>query len=103
MSLPVFKHPKALNDLEHYALYIGRDNPEAAFRFLEAAERTFAVIGTTPFIGPATRFRDKRLRGLRSWRVAGFANYLIFYQVDADCIRIVRVIHGAMNLEQELL
>jgi toxin ParE1/3/4 len=102
MTLPVFKRPQVFEDLENYAYYIGLDNPDAAERFLDAAEKSFAFIGRTPFIGPERAFRDKRLQGIRFWRIAGFENFLIFYRVEEDRIDILRVIHGAMDLETEL-
>ena len=103
MNLPVYKHPEALDDVFHYAEFIGRDNPDAAERFFVAARESFAFIGNNPLIGPARKFRDIRLLGLRSWRIDGFKNHLVFYRIKSERVEIIRVIHGAMDLEQELL
>jgi len=71
----VVKRERVFRDLQACALYIGQDNPDAAERFLDAAETAFKTIGKTPFIGRLRSFSDKRLRGLRSWRMPDFGNY----------------------------
>jgi plasmid stabilization system protein ParE len=40
---------------------------------------------------------DLRPPGLRSWRVDGFENWLVFYVIKTE-IEIVRVRHGMMDL-----
>lgn len=102
MPLPIIKRAQAFQDLEDYALYIGWDNLDAAERFIQAAERTFVILASTPLIGPARNFRNRKLSGLRSWRIAGFENYLVFYRVKNGQLDILRIIHGAMDLEKEL-
>jgi toxin ParE1/3/4 len=93
----------AIQDLKDHGTFIRQDNPDAAERFIEGAERSFDVLAQTPLIGPARAFKSRKLRGLRSWRIHGFENYLVFYCVSDDQIDIVRVLHGAMDLEREFL
>ncbi len=92
----------AIQDLKDYATYIELDNPGAADRFTQAAARTFEVLARAPLIGAPRNFSRKKLHGLRSWRISGFENYLVFYRAEEAGIHIVRVIHGAMDLETEL-
>jgi toxin ParE1/3/4 len=33
------------------------------------------------------------------WPIKGFANYLIFYRMRSNSIEIVRVLHGARDIE----
>jgi toxin ParE1/3/4 len=40
-----------------------------------------------------------RLHGLRSWRMRGFESWLVFYRVTEEAVEIVRVLHGARDLE----
>ena len=75
------------------------DHPDAADRFLESAQRTFALLATNPRMGRARVFQAGRLRGLRSFRVDGFTNYLIFYQPSPKGIHVFYVYHGARDLE----
>ena len=45
---------------------------------------------------------NPRLEGLRVWRIQGFEKHLIFYRPVADGIEIVRVLHGARDLDRLL-
>ncbi len=38
----------------------------------------------------------------RSWRVKGFRKYLIFYESLPDRVRLLRVLHGARDLQAEM-
>eukprot|EP01012_Entosiphon_sulcatum_P057067 TRINITY_DN80790_c0_g1_i1.p1 TRINITY_DN80790_c0_g1~~TRINITY_DN80790_c0_g1_i1.p1 ORF type:complete len:105 (+),score=13.67 TRINITY_DN80790_c0_g1_i1:270-584(+) len=75
------------------------DQPAAADRFLEAAQRTFELLAATPRMGRARAFHSARLRGMRSFQVEGFKNYLIFYQPTPKGIHVFHVYHGARDLE----
>jgi plasmid stabilization system protein ParE len=61
-------------------------------RIIEAVE----WIAKTPEIG--RRRKDLKPGNIRSFRVAGFDSYLIFYQVRANDVLFIRVLHGAMDL-----
>jgi toxin ParE1/3/4 len=76
-----------------------RDNPAAATRVVEAAYETFEMLAANPGIGKLRRFRSPRLRDIRSWRVTGFENYLIFYRRVADGIEVNHIYHGARDIE----
>jgi toxin ParE1/3/4 len=79
--------------------YIAKDNPEAATGVVEAAYVTFESLATTPRLGALRRFRNLRLRGIRSWRVAGFDKYLIFDRCVAGGVQVLHVYHGARDIE----
>jgi len=51
-----------------------------------------------PGMGRTRSFKHKDLAGLRSWKVEGFSNYLIFYFARPNGVEILRVIHGARNI-----
>jgi toxin ParE1/3/4 len=80
MSMSVQKMQQAHADLLEIADYIAADNPEAAERFLDAAEEAFAHLAAMPSIGQTVPFRSTVVHGIRVWRVQGFERYLIFYQ-----------------------
>jgi toxin ParE1/3/4 len=80
--------------------YIAFDNLDAADRFLEAALETFRELARTPGLGRKRSFPQARLRGLRSFRVKGFENYLIFYGPISDGIEVFHIVHGARDLDQ---
>ena len=52
-------------------------------------------------MGPRPRrFRYARLENLRSFRVSGFDDYLIFCSPIPDGIEVYHVYHGARDLER---
>ena len=79
--------------------FIAQDNPDAATRVIEAARESFKMLGANPGLGRPRRFRNPRLRNIRSWRISGFENYLIFYRAVADGIQVNHVYHGAQDID----
>lgn len=86
------------NDLLEIWEYIGRDDQDAADRVIRAAFTTFNLIAANPSIGHSVPdFED-----LRFFPVSSFRNYLVFYRQIPSGIEIVRVLHGARNLDEIL-
>ena len=79
--------------------FIAQDNPDAATRVIEAAHTTFKTLAATPGLGRTRFVRNPRLREVRSWRITGYENYLIFYRAVADGIQVNHVYHGAQDIE----
>ena len=50
-------------------------------------------------MGSPREFQNSHLIGIRQWRVSGFENYLIFYRPIEDGIEVLRVLHGARDIE----
>ena len=78
---------------------IADDNPDAATRVVEAAYATFKTLAATPGLGRERKFSNPRLKGVRSWLVSGFGNYLIFYRAIPEGIEVLHVYHGARDIE----
>jgi len=95
----LLKLPEAKRDLVEIADYIARDSIDAALRFLDAADATFRDLLDFPGMGPVRDVGTERLGEMRSWAIRGFANYLIFYTVTPEAIEIVRVLHGAQDID----
>jgi toxin ParE1/3/4 len=87
-------------DVARSVAYIADINPDAAGRFLQAIENECKFIALNPGIGSKEAF--PRLVGIRSWRVAGFENYLIFYRADSNELTLLRLLHGARDLPRLL-
>ncbi len=96
----VIRRPAANRDLIDCFVYIGKDSEESATRFLRAAEDTFLELARMPGMGIVASFSRSRDRNLRRWRVRGFENFLIFYVLIEDGIEVIRVLHGAREIEQ---
>lgn len=83
----------ATQDLEEIYDYIALDNIEAAERLKERLQKRWRAAAENPGIG---RKRDEWRQNLRSVREG---NYLILYHQIEDGIEIVRVVHGARDIE----
>jgi len=53
-------------------------------------------------MGKTREVRNPRLSGLRQWRVKGFESYLIFYRPIPEGIEVLRVLHGARDIDRIL-
>jgi toxin ParE1/3/4 len=98
MTGRILRTEAALRDLNEQAKFIQRDSPDAAIRFLRAAEEAFDRLAAMPELGERQEFGRERLAGLRAWQVRGFENYLIFYRPIQRGIEIVRVLHAARDI-----
>lgn len=94
--------PAAQTDLINIWIYIARDNPEAADRTYQAAEKTFEAIAAMPGIGTAYWTMRAKLKGLRFFPVKQFHNYIIYYREITEGIEIVRVLHARMERNRRL-
>jgi toxin ParE1/3/4 len=103
VSLRIVKHRKAKRDALRIFVHIGEQNFDAARRFLAALDAEFHRIADMPGMGAKREFASAGLEGIRSLPVQGFTNYLIFYRYDETFLKILRVIHGARDIEQALL
>ena len=89
------RHQAELDALEYYNYFSAR-NPEAALRFLQGVDQTVRGLQLQPFKGRRRNFAGVALKDVRSWRVDGFENYLIFYRLKANRLEIMRIRHGVM-------
>ena len=67
--------------------------------FIDEAENAFAFLGMHPQVG---RIRTFSISGVRSWRIPGFENYLIFYLPGPDELHVLAVLHGARDFSSPL-
>jgi len=95
------RHPAVIrDDLPDLYSHIAGDKPRAAERLLDAISDTFAQIAKHPESGMVYPTNNPRLKIVRMLPVKGFPNYLVFFRIDPDAVRILYVIHGARNLRQ---
>lgn len=103
MAFQVIVRDRATQDIRQQANYIlANGNREAAERFLEFAEYAFAQLATTPNMGRILPLLLSNTGIIRQWRIKNFKDYLIFYQVQEERVEILRVLHGARDLEEIL-
>jgi toxin ParE1/3/4 len=76
--------------------YISAGNLDAADRLLLRIDAKLELYADNPTMGTP---RDRFASGLRSFSVG---NYLVFYRIGPDGIELVRVLHGARDLNSLL-
>ena len=99
MAQRASRSPQARRDLVEIADYISNNNVEAAMRFLDAAEESIQFLAANSLVGQSFDPANESVPPLRVWPVHGFRNYLIFSRPTDDDIEIVRVLHGARDLD----
>lgn len=85
--------PRAGADLIEIWSYIADDSVANADAFVDRLYETLQALGRQPGSG---RRRDELAPGMRSFP---YGHYVIFYRALADAIEIVRVLHGARDVE----
>jgi toxin ParE1/3/4 len=89
----VRKLPQAEEDLLAIWLHIGCDSPDHADRYLDVLEGKLHLLAGAPGLG---RLHTDLADGLRGFPVD---EYVIFYREADDGIEVVRVLHGARDIE----
>jgi toxin ParE1/3/4 len=102
MAKRILRRPKAAADVEEIADYIAKDSLESALRFLDCVEWTLLQLAKLPGCGSSFLSAHPELRNLRVFRVGDFRNHVIFYIEHVDAIEVIRVLHGARDLDSEL-
>jgi toxin ParE1/3/4 len=92
--------PAARQDIiRQYRYYlVDQEVPEVAMRFIEATQETIATICRMPEIGVQKLLGNNALRSLRSWPVNNFEDIRIYYLIQDNLLRVVRVLHGKRDV-----
>ena len=85
--------PRARADLIEIWSYIADDSVANADAFIDRLYETLQVLGRQPGSG---RRREELAPGMQSFP---FGRYIIFYRALTEAIQIVRVLHGARDIE----
>lgn len=89
----VTRRPLAETDILEVWDYIADDNPAAADRWVDQLDAQFRMLATQPMMG---RTRNELAPGVRSFP---FGRYVVFYVALDDGIDVVRVLHGARDID----
>lgn len=87
--------PQSKKDLNDIGLYIAQDNPRRAMSFVRELRGQCRKITEAP---KAYRPRPELGKGLRS---CAYGNYIVFFFEEPGLVRIIRVLHGAMDIEAQ--
>jgi addiction module RelE/StbE family toxin len=86
--LPIRWRMSALDALDVVVAYIAQYNPAAADSLCERIESSVLPLSEHPYL-----FRPGRVSGTRE--IVVHPNYIVVYQVLADCVEIVDVMHAS--------
>jgi toxin ParE1/3/4 len=86
--------PRASSDLIEIWSYIADDSVANADAFIDKLYETMQLLAGKPGSG---RQREDLAAGIQSFP---FGRYIIFYRVVTGAIEIVRVLHGARDIEK---
>jgi len=90
----VIRTRQADTDLLEIWLYIARNNMEQADTVLTEIDKRCQILSQYPKVG---KKRDELILGLRSLTEG---DYQIFYRIKEHRIEILRILHGARDLER---
>ncbi len=76
--------------------------PDLAIRFRTAVRQTVQSLQQHPLVGPRYHSSNPQLQTLRTWGVAGFEAIRIYYLLEEDTLRIVRILHGKRDVQRIL-
>lgn len=90
----------AISDiLEQAEWYEQAEDRRLVTRWEKAVTSTLTRIRRAPQSGALCRFNASELAGIRRMPVAGFDRHLVFYRYDREVVFVLRVVHGARDLE----
>ena len=92
--------PRADADVDEAAEYYAEEaSLEVALRFLGAVQQVYEFVRSNPEAGSPGQYESRELQGMRRWPVPRFDSYLVFYRLAGEWVEIVRVLHGARDIE----
>ena len=85
--------------MEQFVYFGEQADVELAERYFAAIDKTCLQLVKHPQSGTLYDSEIARLKGLRRFPVSGFEKYLIFYLPQGNGIDVIRVLHGARDID----
>jgi toxin ParE1/3/4 len=79
--------------------YEPQSNRTLGVRWERAVTATTVRLAKTPRAGSPCSFSSPQLKDLRRLPIDDFPSHLVFYRIAQNQIHILRVVHGARDLE----
>jgi len=86
--------------VEQYDWYAAQSGRSLAQRWEKAVTSAISLAAGCPAAGAPCRFRAEALRNVRQASIAGFPKHLLFYRYHDEEVLVLRVVHGARDLER---
>ena len=98
----VLSDAAAADILEQADWYVAQSGEALAKRWENAVTAAVLRVVSRRAAGTPCRFQSPELRGVRRTTISGFPKHLLFYRVEEGAIQILRIVHGARDLERLL-
>ena len=85
--------------IEQADWYEEKSDRKLSERWSNAVTSAVLRIMRNPGSGVPCRFNPTELHGIRRVPISGFRKHLVFYRVEGNDVLILRVLHGARDLE----
>jgi toxin ParE1/3/4 len=89
----------AIDILEQTDWYEHASGTRLATRWENAVTSTLLRIRKRPLSGSPCSFSLQELRNIRRMPITGFPKHLVFYRYKSGEIEVLRIVHGARDLE----
>jgi toxin ParE1/3/4 len=96
----VFSDTSIADILEQAEWYAAQSGQPLAQRWQKAVTTAVSRLLTRPATGAPCKFQAPALRHVRRATISGFPRHLLFYRFDDDEVFVLRVVHGARDLER---
>lgn len=91
----VVRNRLSVSDYEEIWHYVAKDNPRAADRLIQKFEHQLEMLSKMPDMGKGEEDLFPRLRSFP------VGSYLLYYLPIEGGIRLVRVLHGARDIDSD--
>ena len=88
--------------LEQAEWYSAQSGTTLAGRWEKAVTAALLRVVSRPATGAPCTFQSSELCNVRRTAIRGFPKYLLFYRFDSGEVFVLRVVHGARDLERLL-
>jgi toxin ParE1/3/4 len=96
----VFSAAAIADILEQADWYAAQSGEKLAQRWQKAVTSALSLAVKRPAAGALCSFVSPQLEGLRRTSISGFPKHLLFYRFDGEEVFVLRVVHGARDLEK---
>ena len=86
--------------VEQAEWYSTQSGTALAGRWERAVKSAILRVVSRPTTGSLCTFQSSELRNVRRTAIRGFPKHLLFYSFDSGEIFVLRVVHGARDLER---
>ena len=90
---------KAICDIRDIRCRLNVARPGVGTRFIEKVHQTLSQLETMPRMGKRLGVLSDEGHELRCFRVMGYPKFQICYCPEGERLEVVRIVHGARDLE----